>query len=285
MKMLNNNCHSRTLVLCATALLLTFTGCKTSRRLTIAETSTAATKEASEFFFSLNGHSFQYRTLSARTQAKLSFSGKELSSRVDIKMVKDSVFQLSVQPLFGIEAFRIEFGLDSIKIIDRMNKNYAVESYAGLKGNTPVDFNFYNLQALFTNRIFVPGERDITPRQYGRFTLQNNGVVTEARIKDAMKLLYAFKADNEEKLLSTLVTDSSERYALQWVYADFKREEKQIFPMQMEARALNSGVTAGELKLSFSRIQRDIPVDMRFAIPDKYKRITFVDILKGLKEM
>jgi hypothetical protein len=260
---------------------LLFTGCK-SRRLTIAETSTA-TKEASEFFFSLNGRSFQYRTFSARTRAELSFSGKELNSRVDIKMVKDSVFQLSILPLLGIEAFRIEFGRDSIKVIDRLNKYYAVESYAGLKGNTPVDFNFYNLQALFTNRIFVPGERDITPVQYGRFTLQNNGGVIEARIRDAMKLLYAFKADNEEKLLSTRVTDSSERYALQWSYGDFRLEEKQIFPMLMEARAMNDGVTAGKLKLYFSRIQRDIPVDMNFAIPDKYKRITFADILKGLK--
>lgn len=36
-----------------------------------------------------------------------------------------------------------------------------------------------------------------------------------------MGLFYTFKADGEEKLLSTYVADPSDRYALQWLYEDF----------------------------------------------------------------
>ena len=35
-----------------------------------------------------------------------------------MKMVKDSAFQLSVQPFLGIEIFRIELSRDTIKVVD-----------------------------------------------------------------------------------------------------------------------------------------------------------------------
>ena len=59
-----------------------------------------------------------------------------------LKMVKDSAFQLSVQPFLGIEVFRAEISVDSVKVIDRMNKRYVADNYANLKGQTPIEFNF-----------------------------------------------------------------------------------------------------------------------------------------------
>jgi hypothetical protein len=240
-------------------------------------------KEAEAFFHSMQQRAFQYRTLSARTRIELNLPGKELSSRVDIRMIKDSVFQLSVQPFAGIEIFRREFIVDSVKAIDRMNRRYVLESYDGLKGSMPVGFNFYNLQALFTNRMFAPGKREITPAQYSRFTLEQDQTATRAKIKDTA-MHYTFKADGEEKLLATRITDLSEHYALQWNYTGFRQAEEQIFPMQMEASLWYDGIQAGELKLAFSNIRRDIPVEIRFTVPEKYTRITFAEIIKGIRQ-
>ncbi|MDR2388919.1 MAG: DUF4292 domain-containing protein [Tannerellaceae bacterium] len=260
-------------------MLPLLSGCKTSRKLTVGAVN--ETKETSEFFYSIQKQAFHYQTFSARMHAELIFSDKDLSSRVDMKMIKDSVFQLSVLPLLGMEIFRIEFNTDSVKIIDRINKCYIIESYAELKKNTSVEFNFYNLQALFTNHIFVPGEQDITPRQYHRFTLKQEGNITEAQVKDAMELLlYTFKADNLEKLLATRITAPSERYIMQWTYTDFRPTEEQLFPMQIDVQILNDGIPAAGIKLSFSRIRRDIPLQMDFPIPEKYKRTTFEEIIK-----
>jgi hypothetical protein len=280
MKMPNRDTTRQAFLLGGMLLLLALAGCKTTRQ--AASTATGAAKEAGEFFLSVGKQAFQYQTLEARMRVDINLPDKELSSRVDIKMVKDSAFQLSVLPFLGVEMFRIEFSTDSVKLIDRMNKCYAIDSYDALKGRFPVDFNFYNLQALFTNRIFVPGEREITPRQYGRFSLKQEGAATEAQIKDAMKLLYAFRADSDEKLLSTRVTDPSERYTLQWLYTDFRQTDAQTFPMQMEARATDEGKTAGEIKLFFSRMQRNAPIALSFPIPEKYKRITLAEILKKM---
>ena len=205
-----------------------------------------------------------------------------MSSRVDMKMVKDSAFQLSVQPFLGIEIFRIELSRDTIKVVDRMNKRYMIENYSNLQGQTPIEFNFYNLQALFTNHLFIPGEQGVSRKHYNRFKLNQEGPVAEIKTKDAMGLFYTFKADGEEKLLSTYVADPSDRYALQWDYADFRLVDGQPFPMRMDVQVMKDGTSQGGVTLHFSRMQTDVPVKMDFSIPAKYKRITLSQIIKSL---
>lgn len=72
-----------------------------------------------------------------------------------------------------------------------------------------------------------------------------------------MGLFYTFKADGEEKLLSTYVADPSDRYALQWLYEDFRLVDRQPFPMLMDVQVLKNGNPEGGVKIHYSRIQLD----------------------------
>lgn len=260
--------------------LLVLSGCKSSKK--VGTVVSGGAKAHNEFFEAMEEHSFQFNTMTARLNAELKGTKNNMSSRVDLKMVKDSAFQLSVQPFLGIEVFRAEFTVDSIKVVDRMNKRYVAERYADLKGQTPIEFNFYNLQALFTNHIFLPGQQFIEPKQFKRFRLNQEGSTAEIRIKDSLGLLYTFFADGEEKLLSTYITDPSEQYALQWDYADFRVTDGQPFPQLMDVNVLANGSSQGGIAFRFSRIQTNVPVNLEFSIPAKYKRITFAQILKSI---
>lgn len=260
--------------------LLLMVGCKSSQK--VATVERGETKAHADFFDSMQEQAFRFHTLSARMQIELTMQGKEMSSRVDLKMVKDSAFHLSIQPLLNIELFRIELNRDSIRIIDRMNKRYVAESYANLKGQIPVTFNFYNLQSLFINHIFLPGEQQIDPSRYNRFRLNQEGRMAEANVKDPMGLLYTFKVDGEEKLLSTHITNASETYAVQWDYSNFRINEGQPFPMLMHVGLWGDGISKGDIKMQFNRIQTNIPVQVGISIPgSSYKRITFAEILKA----
>lgn len=260
--------------------VLSFTGCKSVRKVGTVEAGGA--KAHTEFFTLMQEQAFKYETLTARLNVDLNLPDNKMSSRVDLKMVKDSAFQLSVQPLLGIEVFRAEISVDSVKVIDRMNKRYVADNYANLKGQTPIEFNFYNLQALFTNHLFLPGQQGISPKQYHRFKLKQEGPAAEIQVKDVMGLLYTFLADGEEKVLSTSITDPSDRYALQWDYADFRQADGQPFPMKMEVQVMKDGASQGGITLHFSRMQTDVPVKMDFSIPVKYKRITLAQIIRSL---
>ena len=120
-----------TFLLCGGLLLSMLTGCKSSKKVGTVES--ASVKAHNEFFQSVEDQSFQFRTLTARLNVDLDIPGKQMSSRVDMKMVKDSAFQLSVQPFLGIEIFRIELSRDTIKVVDRMNKRYMIENYSNCK--------------------------------------------------------------------------------------------------------------------------------------------------------
>lgn len=262
--------------------IFSLSGCKSSKKVAVSERGSEKTQK--EFFTQMQEQAFQFETLTARLNVDLDLPGNTMSSRVDLKMIKDSAFQLSVVPFLGIEVFRAEISVDSVKILDRMNKRYVAENYANLKGQTPIEFNFYNLQALLTNQLFLPGQKEIKPKQYSRFQLTQESSAAEIQVKDAIGLLYTFMADGEEKILSTRVTDSSEHYALQWNYLSFRQTEGQFFPMKMDIQLQKDGVSQGRIVLNFSRMQTNVPVKMDFSIPSKYSRITLAQIMKSLSK-
>lgn len=268
------------LLACFCLIALSFTGCKSTKKVGTVEASGA--KAHNEFFTLMQEQAFKYETLTARLNVDLHLPGNSMSSRVDLKMIKDSAFQLSVQPFLGIEVFRAEISVDSVKVIDRMNKRYVAENYANLKGQTPIEFNFYNLQALFTNQLFLPGQQEIFPKQYRRFKLKQEGAVSRIEVKDVIGLLYTFVADGEEKILSTHIAEPSARYALQWDYADFRLADGHPFPMKMDVQVMKEGISQGGLTFHFSRLQTNVPVKMDSSIPAKYKRITLAQILRSL---
>lgn len=268
-------------LLIAVLLLSGLSGCKSPKNVGAVIPRSSA-KMQSEFFEAMEEQAFKFNTMTARMSVEMKGAENDMSSRMDLRMIKDSAFQLSVQPFLGIEMFRAEFTTDSVKVIDRMNKLYVAERYEDMKGQMPFEFNFYNLQALFTNRIFLPGQQAVGKEQFKRFKLIQEGTTAEARVKDSFGLLYSFFADGEEKLLSTHITDSSERHVLKWDYADFRVTGGQVFPQLMNINLLSDEVSQGSIAMRFSRVQTDIPLALEFSIPAKYKRITFAQILKSI---
>jgi hypothetical protein len=240
------------------------------------------TEEA--FFVSVLEHSFRFKTLS--TRMKLDFSGmqNEFGSRVHLKMIYNDRLQLSVQPIPGIEMLRIEMTNDSIKILDRMNKRYMADSYENLKGETKIDFNFQNLQALFTNRMFIPGEDDISTKSYRHFRISKNNNLAELRLKDRNGAFYTFMADGEEKLLSTMIENKQHKQTLTWDYSNFQIINKQRFPMKMITRLSSGNKTQGTAVLTFSLPEINNPLKMDFNIPSGYARVTPEQIINSLKK-
>jgi hypothetical protein len=197
-------------------------------------------------------------------------------------MIYGDRIQLSIQPFLGIEVFRIELTNDSVKILDRMNKRYMTESYEEMKGETKIDFNFHNLQSLFTNNIFIPGESSISSKQMRRFRITKDKYAANLKIKDETGMFYTFTADGDEKLLSTLINDKAENYRLTWNYSDFQTIDKQRFPFKMKAGLTSDKKTQGIVTLTFSNLEIDHPLKADFNIPSGYTRVTFPQIIKTL---
>jgi outer membrane biogenesis lipoprotein LolB len=256
-------------------------GCKTSAG-GVAGSGAEIRKSEVAFFTSVVDHSFRFNTLSARIKLDFKSPQKEMSARAQLKMIYDDRMQISIQPFLGIEVFRIELTRDSIKILDRMNKRYLAENYKKLKNKTLFDFNFHNLQALFTNNLFIPGESGVSSGQMRRFQITKDQYTAQLKIKDAADLFYTFTADGEEKLCSTSIRDKAEKYSLTWDYSDFQEVGKQQFPFKMKAGLISDQQTQGSVSFSFFDAVIDNPLKTDFHIPAEYTRVTFSQILKLL---
>ena len=260
--------------------LLGFYGCKSAK--VPGGKEKVNTKELKEFVASMQEQEPAFRTFSARLSVDLQTGDKTMGSRVELKLVKDSALQLSVQPFLGIEVFRMELTPDSVKVMDRMNKRYVAEGYTALKEEWPIDFNFYNLQALFVHQLFLPGEQEVEGVHYDQFRLDREGAIPRLHARDRMDLRYCFEANSSEQLLSTLITEGNGRYSLLWKYLSLEAQPSVawLFPLQMQVSFRDEGIRKGGMDIRFSRLQWDKPLNMDFSVPAKYKRITFADIIK-----
>lgn len=260
--------------------LLGFYGCKSAK--VPGGKEKVNTKELKEFVASMQEQEPAFRTFSARLSVDLQTGDKTMGSRVELKLVKDSALQLSVQPFLGIEVFRMELTPDSVKVMDRMNKRYVAEGYTALKEEWPIDFNFYNLQALFVHQLFLPGEQEVEGVHYDQFRLDREGAITRLHARDRMDLRYCFEVNSSEQLLSTLITEGNGRYSLLWKYLSLEAQPSVawLFPLQMQVSFRDEGIRKGGMDIRFSRLQWDKPLNMDFSVPAKYKRITFADIIK-----
>ena len=259
------------------------TACKSKTVATGSDTGISKSEEA--FFASVLDRTFRFNTLSARLRLELQLPDKNMSSKAHLKMIHNDCIQLSIQPLPGMEMFRIELTKDSAKMIDRKNNCYMMESYEKMKGKTKIDFNFYNLQSLFTNNIFLPGEKELSGRQFQHFHITKSRNTASLKTKDEADMLYTFVADGNEKLVSTTIYDPDETNILIWEYSDFKSVNKQRFPFLMKARLRSDDKTLGMAKLTFSKPEVDLPVKKDFKIPSGYKRITFSQIIQSLETL
>ena len=254
--------------------------CKSSTGTTTS--AAAITKSEETFFASVLDNSFRYKTFSARMNLDFSGLQQELNSRVQVKMICDDRVQLSVQPL-GIEVFRIELSNDSIKILDRLNKRYVADNYNRLKSEMDIDFTFQNLQALFTNRLFMPGVNKISNNHYRQFRIRKNDYTAELQMKSRDGTFYTFTADGDEKLLSTRIENQAQKKKLTWEYSRFQDINNQLFPMKMTASLTSGDQLQGTAVLTFSTPEINSPLTLDFNIPSGYNRVTLEQIINSLR--
>lgn len=269
------------IVLLAMLLAATLSGCKSSKK-AVATTVSEEKKSCKELVETLVEGAFRYETLTARLNLSLELSGKEVSSRVDMKLVRDSALQLSVQPFLGVEMFRIELSTDSVKIIDRLNKRYLVEGYTHFLDQLQGP-NYSTFQSLFTNHFFLLGKTTVSPSDHRRFELTRTGSQAELTAKGPHGTQTIFGVEGETILRSAQITHEATSYALTWRYDDFQPVGEQVFPMFMRADVTKGKENLGGMTLRYARIRVNEPIRWDSSIPTKYTRVTMEEILRMIK--
>ena len=220
--------------------------------------------------------------LTAKINADIELNGKSISLGGSLKMRRDDVIQLSLTFL-GIEGARIEFSPNDVLIIDRLNKRYVKADYNQVSFLQRSGLNFYSLQSLFWNELFVPGQKTAV-NSLDKFNVTASGEHTLLSLTDYPNLNYDFVTHTQQKVLKKLMVQgkkSSDKGELIWNYENFSIVSNKLFPTEMEA-TFKYDNRKGKLGLKLSRISNDNDWEGHTTLSAKYQQIDANSLLRSL---
>ena len=201
------------------ALLLTLAlaGCRTTR--SAEGVSVPSKKQRRELLTPLAQYTSEVQAVTAKMAISLDLEGNATTLRGRLRMRRDEVVQMSVTAFGLMEVASVEFTPERAYIIDKVNKRYALLNYSSGWANL-AGINFNTMQALFWNRIFIPGEKE-SWRRAEDFTLTNVGVQRLVEPNRQRMLKCRFYTDMDCKQLQQ--TDLAlQQYAVTWQYGGFE---------------------------------------------------------------
>ena len=222
--------------------------------------------------------------LTAKMSLALDVSGKTTKVSGTMRIKKGEVVQLSIAPLLGIEVARAEISPDGVLVIDRVNRRYVRVSFNELQELANAQLDFYSLQALFLNEIFLPGKKELTSRDISAFDMELIGKDVRLELRKAKTFSCSFLTQGSDALLKESFVGLKEMsYGLQWKYDNFRSFEKGLFPntMQLSFLGVKKPMNA---TFSLSRLSVNSNWETYTKVSDKYEQVKLEDLIKQLLE-
>ena len=79
----------------------------------------------------------RYQTLNQKANVTLQLDEQKYTINCSVMMWRNELVVISLQPIMGIEMFRIEATADSVLIVDKMNRRYTTLAYDWVKEIRP----------------------------------------------------------------------------------------------------------------------------------------------------
>ena len=178
MKMIRKTITKRFLWLMLMALVVVSCGTKK----TVVDSSTdvktvTGTEDAEQLKLNYMRRVYDNAVYTQNIVSNIDFSidtgSKDISVGGSLHMRKDDVIRIQLTAFGLMEVGRLEFTKDYVMIVDRIHKEYIKADYNKVSFLQRNGLNFYSLQALFWNMLFMPGTKKVTDDMLKQFALSS----------------------------------------------------------------------------------------------------------------
>ncbi len=219
-------------------------------------------------------------------------NGKKNNYKGVMKIQKDSAIWISMTAPLGIEVVRIIITKDSIKLVDRYNKQYFTGNFDYISSKFNNDFDYYTIQSIITNELFEFPKYDNKPftRNF-KYKIKNGKYVfftfNERKIEKKNKRVERQNKKNKDlsiiyqanyidpdnfRITEVIIDELSKDWKFNIKYDDFKKVEGQLFPMKINF-CIEFGDSTFNCNISFNKLDFKEKVKLSFKIPSNYKKI------------
>jgi hypothetical protein len=256
-------------------MMIAMAGCKSQRAIIKAPLK----EEGADYLMArLNEKEFEFDSFEARANLSYRQNRKHLDFKAQVRIIKDSLIWVSFNQDLGIEVARVMITQDSVKFVDRINKQYLLTDYDFIDKflNTNVDFGM--LQSIILGNDFEYYEMaefkaSVEGGQYRLSTTGRSKLKKYVRnSSDAQRVLLQSIWLNPETFkithvrLKELTRDSRK---LEAAYSDFDALNGQLFPTKIKY-AIDAAEPM-EVTVEYSRIELNHQMSFPFKIPSKYE--------------
>lgn len=238
--------------------------------------------EQSAFLEKVNDNATKAQFVTSKLKFSIEYGPQQVSLTGNLKMKRDDVIQLQLMAFGFVEAGRIEFTKDYVLIVDRINKQFlkAPYNYVDFLRNSGI--NFYTLQALFWNELFMPGRQKVDKTLLEKFSanMETEDVVISL---DEGKMNYSWLANNQSgriKMANISYRDQVKgNTQLNWDYKEFSKMGNAMFPSNMEV-TLTMPEKEVKLGIRLNYLGNESDWNTRTKVSDKYREVTVDQILR-----
>ncbi|MEM7549024.1 MAG: DUF4292 domain-containing protein [Bacteroidota bacterium] len=205
------------------------------------------------------------------SKSKIEFRNErsDVKATANMRIRRDSLIWIQLSATLGLEAARCLISMDSIIIVDRVNKEYQVFDYASISEKFHFDIDYHLIQSILLGE--TPKEKqpsDAVQKTDDYFILQ----------QETGDFLIENYFNNKTMLLDQVkLEDMESQRKLQLSYGQFDYLEEYIFPfkglMLLEYFTDDGVKHKTTMTIDYSKAEvEDKPLRFPFNIPQKYTK-------------
>lgn len=258
-------------------------GCK-SKKAVVEPVKPLTVEEVNQqqFLQQVNDNAQYAKFLTSKVKFSVEVGVQKLTLTGNLKMKRDDVIRLQLMAFGFVEAGRIELTPEYVLIMDRINKQYMKATYGSIDFLRNSGLNFYTMQALFWNELFVPGQTKVLDASLNKMDADMTGENVIISLNDG-KMQYRWLATKDQaqiRMANIIYADQFKgNTQLNWDYEDFHVLNRKPFPFEHN---ITFTVPEKEVKLgmTLNYVKHEDNWETRTDVSSSYREVTVDEILR-----
>lgn len=257
---------------------------------TAITTSPTVVQSGNAYIQKVNDNAVTVNAIVADLDFTMGSGSRNVSVGGSLHMKKDDVIRIQLVALGIMEVGRLEFTKDYVMIVDKFHKKYVQEDYNKVSFLKDNGLDFYALQALFWNQLYMPGKDKVSNSDLKEFKVQ------PATAKDCSNILlekgsfsYNWLANDNTSLIENVdVKYKSTSHGATDVnckYSKFVKVGSKQFPSDIKLSMQTTAIKGGKnlsLGLALDDIKTSEKWETRTTPSKKYEKISVEEMLNLL---
>lgn len=240
-------------------------------------------KKAEYLITQLKSNEFKFETLAAKADFSLEEEGKKLNFKANIRIRRDSVIWMSITPALGIELARILITVDTVKVINRLQKEYFIGDYNYINKKFNIDLEYQDIQAvLLGNALSFETDEKLKFAIDKEWYYLGNLKKRKAKKADQKpevierkkeEIISLWLEDSSFKIAKFLLSDlTADRFIL-GQYSNYQSHNDQLLPEHLSFEIQSNKPT--HIEIDYSRVTLDQSLKYSFHISSKYEQVYY----------